>query len=148
MNSPSSRPSNNDIDVAVQNLGDEAGFLCERALRPAYVNGQVLPFGPAALLERFAKGAKHRREWRHRPDHGYAPNPTSLLRVRRERPRRRAAKKRDEFAVFGTAGDLPRCGISVCPMSVAGHSRRIDTCPTVACPLHLQERPNVGTAAK
>src|SRR5262249_60770911 len=42
------RPSNNDIDVAVQNLGDEAGFLCERALRPAYVNGQILPFGPAA----------------------------------------------------------------------------------------------------
>jgi len=53
-----------------------------------------------------------------------------------------------KIAHFGTAGDLPRCGISVCPMSVAGHSRRIDTCPTVACPLHLQERPNVGTAAK
>jgi len=84
----------------MQNLGDEAGILCERALRPAYVNGQVLPFGPAALLERFAKGAKHRRERRHRPDHGYAPNPTSLLRARRERPRRRAAKKRDEFAAF------------------------------------------------
>ena len=75
--------NNNDIDVALQNLGDEAGFLCERALRPAYVNGQVLPFGPAALLERFAKGAKHRRERQHRPDHGYAPNPTSLLRPRR-----------------------------------------------------------------
>src|SRR5262249_32556153 len=63
------------------------------------VNGQVLPFGPAALLERFAKGAKHRRERRHRPDHGYAPNPTSLLRARRKRPRdRRAAEQRDELA--------------------------------------------------
>src|SRR5262249_29460499 len=74
------------------------GFLCERALRPAYVNGQVLPLSPAALLERFAKGAKHRRERRHRPDHGYAPNPTSLLRARRERPCCRTTKKRDELA--------------------------------------------------
>src|SRR5262249_44168768 len=95
------RPSNNDIDVAVQNLEDEAGFLCERDLRPAYVNGQVLSFGPAALLERFAKGAKHRRERRRRPDHGYAPNPTSLLRARRERPTdRRAAEQRDECAAL------------------------------------------------
>src|SRR5262249_46386727 len=92
------RPSNNDIDVAVQKLGDEAGFLCERAFRPAYVNGQVLPFGPAALLERFAKGAKHRRERRHRPDHGYAPNPTSLLRPRRHRPCGRTAEQRYELA--------------------------------------------------
>src|SRR6516164_3103808 len=68
-----------------------------RDLRPAYVNGQVLSFGPAALLERFAKGAKHRRERRRRPDHGYAPNPTSLLRTRRERPRRRAAEQRYEL---------------------------------------------------
>jgi hypothetical protein len=75
-------------------------FLCERALRPAYVNGQVLPFGPAALLERFAKGAKHRRERRHRPDHGYAPNPIGLLRTRRERPRSHAADERDEIAPF------------------------------------------------
>ena len=75
-------------------------LLCKTSeMRPgscanaAYVDGQVLPFGPAALLERFAKGAKHRRERRHRPDHGYAPNPTSLLRPRRERPRgRRAAE--------------------------------------------------------
>ena len=60
------RKSNNDIDVAVQNLGDEAGFLCERALRPAYVNGQVLPFGPAALLERFAKGCRFENSIRRR----------------------------------------------------------------------------------
>src|SRR5262249_39949931 len=102
------RPSNNDIDVAVQNLGDEAGFLCERDLRPAYVNGQVLSFGPAALLERFAKGAKHRRERRRRPDHGYAPNPTSLLRARRERPCCRTTKKRDELAALHAISQRPR----------------------------------------
>src|SRR5262249_50031351 len=113
------RPSNNDIDVTVQNLGDEAGFLCERALRPAYVNGQVLPFGPAALLERFAKGAKHRREWRHRPDHADAPNPTSLLRTRRERPRgHRGAKKRDELAPphsINSSATASRVGGTVIP---------------------------------
>ena len=34
-------------------------------------------------------------------------------------------------------------------MSELGHFRQIGTVPTLAaCPLHLQERPNVGTAAK
>src|SRR5215471_13108277 len=77
-------------------------LLCKTSeMRPgscanaAYVDGQVLPFGPAALLERFAKGAKHRRERRHRPDHGYAPNPTRLLRAPRERPSRRTRDKCD-----------------------------------------------------
>jgi hypothetical protein len=83
----------------VQNLGEEAGFLRERALRPAYVNGQVLPFGPAALLERFVKGAKVHRERRHRSNHGYARNPISLLRPRGERQRSgRATKNLDEIA--------------------------------------------------
>jgi hypothetical protein len=37
-------------------------------------------------------------ERRHRADHGYAPNPTGLLRPRRRRPpKRRAAEERDEL---------------------------------------------------
>jgi hypothetical protein len=60
-------------------------------------NGRSLPALTCPIV-RDVEGAKHRREWRHRPDHGYAPNPTSLLRVRRERPRRRAAEQRDELA--------------------------------------------------
>src|SRR5262249_11691917 len=109
---------------------------------------EVLPFGPAALLERFAKGAKHRRERRHRPDHGYAPNPTSLLRPRRERPRRPAAQKRDEVVplhclmlpVLSTeriahlATAQGRCAAafqsSLCRRW--GHSRPIDTAIAVA----------------
>src|SRR6516164_10226765 len=80
----------------------------------------------------------------------------SLLRARRERPRRRrAAEQRDEIAPFqwpmspvlptgriahlGGAGDLLHCGISSRAMAALGHSRQIDSLVTLAaCPLRSE----------
>ena len=80
----------------------------------------------------------------------------SLLRARRERPRRRrAAEQRNELAPFqwpmspvlptgriahlGGAGDLLHCGISSRAMAALGHSRQIDSLVTLAaCPLRSE----------
>ncbi len=87
--------------VGVAHATMTSTLLCKTSeMRPgSCANEPFGPFGPAALLERFAKGAKVRREWRHRSDQGYARNPFSLLRPRGEWQRSGGATKNlDEIA--------------------------------------------------
>jgi hypothetical protein len=71
---------------------------------PAQVDAQVAANGPAGLRKSLVKGRETRLSLRivggevHK--HADAPHPAALLRPRRERPRRRAAEKRDECATF------------------------------------------------
>src|SRR5262249_14830605 len=74
------------------------------AVAPAIVDAEVLPDGPTQLLQALRKGRQTAMsfriicsEWR---EHADAAHPLALLRARRERPRRRAAEKRDEPAAY------------------------------------------------
>src|SRR5262245_6756653 len=72
------------------------------ACGPAIVDAHVAAVGPAQFLqplhERREAGLTFRIARGQRMEHAYAPYPLALLRARRERPSRRAAKQRDELA--------------------------------------------------
>ena len=79
---------------------------------PAVVDPHIAALGPAQLLqaicERYQTGLSFRAVCGHAHEHADAPHPLTLLRPRRERPRRRAAEQRDEL-----------------PPSHAGHGRSL-----------------------
>src|SRR6516165_10653792 len=86
-----------DIDIAVNKLSHNARVLVECSLRPANVDGQVLPFdvaAPAHTITERAQRGMHQRQACENPD---APD-LRLLRDRREWPSRCAADERDELA--------------------------------------------------
>ena len=71
--------------------------MLECSLRPANVDGQILPFNVAALAHTITERAQHGRRRRHGCENPDAPD-LRLLRDRRERPRGRATEQRDELA--------------------------------------------------
>src|SRR5262249_41957442 len=85
--------------LAAYELGRQCGQSVVCAASPTKFNGQVLAFNQATLTQPSAERSQHihRILWRsaaHKPDHRHR----RLLRVHRERPRRRAADQRDELA--------------------------------------------------
>src|SRR6266511_1176784 len=91
------------------------------ACTPAIVDLQVAADGPAPLLqplqERCKAGLSFRIVRGRAHEHADAPHPLALLRARRERPRSRAADKRDELAALHSITSSARAS------SVGGTSR-------------------------
>src|SRR5262249_29394890 len=71
-------------------------------IAPAIIDSEVASIRPAELLKALPKyshaGADIRIAFRNRHQHADTTNSLRLLRARRERPRCRAAQKRDELA--------------------------------------------------
>jgi hypothetical protein len=88
-----------DINIAVNKLSHRTGIVLECSLRPANVDGQILPFDVAALAHTITERAQRGRRRRHGCENPDAPD-LRLLRACRERPRCRAADERDELAPF------------------------------------------------
>jgi hypothetical protein len=69
---------------------------------PTSINPHIAALYPAQSRQFLNEYGKKRLEFRivlrRSPQHADAPQPVTLLRLRRERPRRRAGKPRDEFA--------------------------------------------------
>jgi hypothetical protein len=102
----------------VRREGDQFCRVSTRALGiacgPAIVDAHVAAVGPAQFLqplhERREAGLTFRIVRGQRMEHADSPYPLTLLRARRQRPRRRcAAKQRDEPASLH--GDLPSCRV-------------------------------------
>src|SRR5262249_28039592 len=91
---------NNDIDLELDKLGRDLDEPLAASLRPAILDRNIAIFNPTELAQplhkasaRLALGKKRGRA--QEPDDRQLAR---LLRARRERPRRRAAEKRDELA--------------------------------------------------
>jgi hypothetical protein len=88
------------LDELAREIPDSLGV----ARAPAVLDLDVAPVAPAEFLQR--SGERGHEGWPGRialgnaHEHADAPRPLALLRVGRERPRRRAAEQRDEFAPF------------------------------------------------
>src|SRR5262245_45259221 len=83
-------------------LGVSAQKIAITCAPKALVELNVVPFGPAQLLQRLPQtritGSNVRIGFGDARNHTNAPHPLTLLRPRRERPRRRAAEQSDELA--------------------------------------------------
>jgi hypothetical protein len=78
---------------------------------PPNVHPHVAAIGPAQVRKRLREYRKARLRRRivfvEPREHADPPHAVALLRARRERPRRRAAEKRDELAVEGKSSSGP-----------------------------------------
>src|SRR5262249_4909606 len=90
-------PCDDDINIAVNKLSHSTGIVLECSLRPANVDGQILPFDVAAFAHTITERAQHGRHRRHGCEDPDAPN-LRLLRASRERPCRRTADEGYELA--------------------------------------------------
>jgi hypothetical protein len=87
--------------LAANQIGRHCGQSIVLTLGPAVFDEHVLAFSVAGFAQALAEGGGHIHIFPGRspieePDHGHR----RLLRVRRQRPRRCAAEKRDELAPF------------------------------------------------
>src|SRR6516225_10317236 len=78
-------PCDDDINIAVNKLSHGTGIVLECSLRPANVDGQILPFNVAALAHTITERAQHGRHRRYACENPDAPD-LRLLSARRERP--------------------------------------------------------------
>jgi hypothetical protein len=74
--------------------------VLECSLRPANVDGQVLPFDVAAPAHTITERAQRGRRRRHGCEKPNAPHPLALLRPRSERPLANAALRMECLLLF------------------------------------------------
>src|SRR6516162_1790854 len=92
--------SENDINFQADELGCELGEAFAASLRPAIFDRDGASFDPAEFAQPLHKssGQLALRGRRSRAQESDGRQPRSLLRTRRQRPRRRAAHEGDELA--------------------------------------------------
>src|SRR5262249_38620617 len=92
----------NDIDLESDKLGRDLGVALRASLRPPIDDGGGSAFNPTEFVQSLHKRRNIRSpgQRRGRPQEPDGRQLSRLLRVRRERPRRRAAEQCDELAAF------------------------------------------------
>jgi hypothetical protein len=88
------------IDIEMNQLGDQAGEAIGVTVGRAIFNDEILPLDVSEVSHRLPEGTEICRiqVGRNRLQHADAPDFRRLLRSRHHRPRRRAAEPRDEIA--------------------------------------------------